>query len=314
MKTLLRRWTVAVSAAVAALFTTSCYYDGYYGGGGYAEAGYSVPANYSYGFGAGYGYGHPRFSTSFFVSTGDPRWGYDPYSYSYFDYHSHRYYDPYLHGYYPLGYRPSIVYGVPHVHGYRRGYAPPPRHIRNNIVVGYRDRAGAYRRSNYDWRDRVSTRSGQFQTRNSYGAVSRTGNRYDGRTSDRRIDSRTRYEDRRGYTGPTGGRQSAPSSRMIQESRNFRNQAIRSNYDAPRDARSRYNAPQTTRTRYEGRTTYDGRRAANFGGPQRASRQQQGPTGYRNAAPQPRYQEPRRQEGHRGNRSDDGDGRRSRRF
>ena len=48
------------------------------------------------------------FNTSVFVGTGNPRWGYDPYCYSYYDYTPPRYYDPYLNGYYPVGYRPPV--------------------------------------------------------------------------------------------------------------------------------------------------------------------------------------------------------------
>ena len=87
-----------------ALALSSCVTDPYYAppGGSYVGASYS-----SYdGYGSGYGYGNPDFSTSFFVSTGDSRWGYDPYCYSYYDYHRRCYYDPYLCGYYPVGYRP----------------------------------------------------------------------------------------------------------------------------------------------------------------------------------------------------------------
>lgn len=152
MKNLIRRCVIAAAAGCAALASTSCYYDPtVYGSTGYVADAPSPPPRYSYGFGAGYGYGHPGFSTSFFVSTGDSRWGYDPYSYAYYDYVSHRYYDPYLCGYYPYGYRPRMIYGVPHVHGYRHGYAPPPRVINNHVIVGYRDRVGAYRQSGQVW-------------------------------------------------------------------------------------------------------------------------------------------------------------------
>ncbi|MES2995840.1 MAG: hypothetical protein V4733_03425 [Verrucomicrobiota bacterium] len=184
MKTLLVRMVVGASVATSALVTTSCYYDpAVYGSTGYVHSPsvHSAPANYSYGYGTGYGYGHPRFSTSFFVSTGDPRWGYDPYSYAYYDYHSHRYYDPYLSGYYPYGYRPYRVYGVPHVHGYRHGFAPPPRYIRNHLIVGYRDRIGAYQRSNYRWGRNVRSKpvviGNRPERRSGTDNSPRTGNR-----------------------------------------------------------------------------------------------------------------------------------------
>jgi len=151
MKKILRLLAGA-ALGVAGLSLTSCYYDPYYGGGTT-----SVGATYSSGYGDGYGYGSPSFSTSVFVGTGDPRWGYDPHCYSYYDYYSHRYYDPYLNGYYPMGYRPPVVYGVPHPYGWRPGvrYCPPPRSYRNVTVVNYRNRAVAYQGTGYGWARQV---------------------------------------------------------------------------------------------------------------------------------------------------------------
>ncbi|MCB1131903.1 MAG: hypothetical protein KDN05_12290, partial [Verrucomicrobiae bacterium] len=101
MQTIIRRSVLALVAAAVSAASTSCYYDpSYYSGSA------SVPTSYGSGYGYGYGYGGSNFSTSFFVSTGDPGWGYDPYCYSYYDYRRRCYYDPYLHGYYPVGYRP----------------------------------------------------------------------------------------------------------------------------------------------------------------------------------------------------------------
>ena len=162
MKKILRLLAGA-ALGVAGLSLTSCYYDPYGGGSTSVGASYnsggstSVGASYSSGYGEGYGYGSPSFSTSVFVSTGDPRWGYDPHCYSYYDYHSHRYYDPYLNGYYPLGYRPPVVYGVPHPYGWRPGvrYCPPPRGYRNVTVVNYRNRAVAYQGTGYGWARQV---------------------------------------------------------------------------------------------------------------------------------------------------------------
>jgi hypothetical protein len=136
-----------VGAAVS-LAISSCAYDPYYS---------SVGGSYSTGYGDGYGYGGSNFSTSFFVSTGDPRWGYDPYTYCYYDYRSRRYYDPYLYGYYPIGYRPYALYGVPHPHGWRPGsrYCPPPRTVRDVTVVNYRNRESAYRNTDYSWARQV---------------------------------------------------------------------------------------------------------------------------------------------------------------
>lgn len=144
-------WAAALGFAASLAFS-SCAYDPNYT---------SVGASYRSGYGYGQGYGSSNFSTSLFVSTGDPRWGYDPYSYSYYDYRTRRFYDPYLYGYYPIGYRPPVVYGVPHPYGWRpgRGYCPPPRTVRNVTVVNYHDRAGAYRNTNHSWARQVRQQS-----------------------------------------------------------------------------------------------------------------------------------------------------------
>lgn len=151
MNAIPRHRMAAVIAAVIAFGFSSCAYDPYYSSAG----GY-----YGSGYGDGYGYGSSNFSTSFFVTTGDPRWGYDPYCHSYYDYRSRRYYDPYLYGYYPVGYRPAIVVGAPHPHGWRpgRGYCPPPSRVRNVTVTNYRNREAAYRNSNYSWAKQVRVR------------------------------------------------------------------------------------------------------------------------------------------------------------
>ena len=127
-----------LAAGAIGLLATSCAYDPYYSGGyGYSD----------------YGYSGGSYSTSLFISTGDSRWGYDPYCHSYYDYHRRAYYDPFLYGYYPVGYRPPVVYGVPHPHGWRPGsrYCPPPSRIHNHNLSNYRDREGSYRRSNFSW-------------------------------------------------------------------------------------------------------------------------------------------------------------------
>jgi hypothetical protein len=138
----------AAACAAASLALSSCAYDPYYS---------SIGGYYNSGYGDGYGYGGSNFSTSFFVSTGDARWGYDPYTYCYYDYRSRRYYDPYLYGYYPLGYRPYAVHGVPHPYGWRPGHGncPPPRTVRNVTVVNYKDRESAYRNTDYSWARQV---------------------------------------------------------------------------------------------------------------------------------------------------------------
>ncbi len=149
MKKNLRSWIIA-AVGVAALALTSCAYDPYYSssyGGG----------SYSSGYGSDYGYGGSSFSTSLFVSTGNPRWGYDPHCYSYYDYRTRRYYDPYLHGYYPVGYRPPVVYGVPHPHGWRpgRGHISPPSRYSDRSLSNYRNRDSAYRNTDYSWARQV---------------------------------------------------------------------------------------------------------------------------------------------------------------
>lgn len=142
MKKNLRLLVMAAVGLVAAVAFSSCTYDPYYT---------SVGGSYSTGYGDGYGYGGSSFSTSVFVGTGNPRWGYDPYCYSYYDYNRRAYYDPYLNGYYPVGYRPQVVYGVSHPYGWSpgRGYLRPPSRVNNVTIVNYRDRESAYRRSGY---------------------------------------------------------------------------------------------------------------------------------------------------------------------
>jgi len=142
---LLRPVMAALGIAAASVSLTSCYYDPAYGGGpSYGGGGYYSSGGYS--------------STSIFVSTGNPRWGYDPYCHSYYDYGRRAYYDPYRYGYYPVGYRPPIVYGVPHPYGWRRDYCPPPTRVTNITLTNYQNRGDAYRRMNYSWARQVQQR------------------------------------------------------------------------------------------------------------------------------------------------------------
>jgi hypothetical protein len=155
MKKNLPLGTAALGLATA-LLLNSCAYDpnfGYTGG------------TYSTGYGGGSSYGGSTVSSSVFVSTGDPRWGYDPHTYCYYDNHSRRYYDPYLNGYYPVNYCPPVVVGVPHPHGWRpgRSYCPPPHTVRNVTVVNYRNRENAYRSSNHSWAHQVHERPAHHQ-------------------------------------------------------------------------------------------------------------------------------------------------------
>jgi len=149
-----------------ALAMGSCAYDPMVGGP--SGPGYGG----GYGYGDGYGYGYSGFSTSLFISTGDPRWGYDPYCHSYYDYTRRCYYDPYLSGYYPMGYRPVVVVGVPHPYGYSRSFVPPPSRVRNYTLTNYHNRAEAYQHTNYAWAHQV--RASQVQPRQT--PYSHTGN------------------------------------------------------------------------------------------------------------------------------------------
>jgi hypothetical protein len=138
---------------VAALILNSCAYDPNY-------VSTSVGGSYSSGYGPGYGYGGNSFSSSVFVSTGNPRWGYDPGCYSYYDYTRRAYYDPYLNGYYPIGYRPPVVYGVSHPYGWRPGlaYCRPPSRVTNVTITNYGNREDSYLRAGYITRERTYAR------------------------------------------------------------------------------------------------------------------------------------------------------------
>lgn len=148
-----------LTAGLSAFAVSSCAYDPYYS------------SSYG-GYGNGYGYGNSSFSTSFFVSTGSSRWGYDPYAGCYYDYTRRAYYDPYLSGYYPVGYRPRYVSGAPHPHGWSRGssYCPPPSSVRTYNLTNYQNRTDRYRNLGRDWsrnvRD-VSHRDQRPQINNS---------------------------------------------------------------------------------------------------------------------------------------------------
>jgi hypothetical protein len=156
---------IKLAGTALALISASCAYDPYY-------SPYSVNSSYSIGYGQGFGWGGPAFSTSVFVGTGNPRWGYDPYCRSYFDYNRRCYYDPYLSGYYPIGYRPPVVFGVPHPHGWNagRGFCPPPSRVTSVTLNNYQNREFAYRRSNYGWANQVRQQTittGRPQNRSS---------------------------------------------------------------------------------------------------------------------------------------------------
>lgn len=169
-----------IAGIVAALGISSCAYDPYYS---------TFSGSHQTGFGHAQAYRSSNVSTSLFVSTGDARWGYDPNNYCYYDHRSRRYYDPHLCGYYPVGYRPPVVVGVPHPHGWRPGrkYCPPPKVVRNVTVVNYRDRASAYRVSDHGWAQNVrvkdDSRGSDGYRGHEYLRSSRDGHRQDFRPS-----------------------------------------------------------------------------------------------------------------------------------
>lgn len=239
MMSKIRKALVALVAVAASAALTSCYYDPSY----YSGSASSVPSSYNSGSGYGYGYGGSGFSTSFFVSTGDPRWGYDPYCYSYYDYRRRCYYDPYLHGYYPVGYRPPVVVGCPHPYGYRRGYCPPPRGIRNVTVVGYRDRVGAYRRSDYKWARNVRPSRPQ-----AYSGNTRSGGRVDqygrGDRGRQNVRPNSRAVPQRG-----AGANRSRNSRTRVEMARSPNRGTRTTSAVTRTNRQRQNANNAVQTR-----------------------------------------------------------------
>ncbi len=203
MRKNLARWSSALGLATT-LMISSCAYDPNYT---------SVGGSYSSGYDSGPSYGSSGFSTSLFVSTGDPHWRYDPSTYSYFDNRSNRFYDPYLNGYYPVNYRPPIVIGVPHPYGWRpgSGYCPPPRGVRNVTVVNYRNRESSYRNSNYSWAKRV------------HQAPNRSQN-YE-RQTDRRPGSYDRSNFQRQPNPAIRGTQTRPSTRSQNNEPQFSNRS-----------------------------------------------------------------------------------------
>ncbi|MEO5713209.1 MAG: hypothetical protein ABIT37_06945 [Luteolibacter sp.] len=241
MKKNLRLLAFVAVGAAASLGFSSCAYDPYYGsstvGGSYSSGGgYSVGGSYSSGYGDGYGYGGSNFNTSVFVSTGNPQWGYDPYCYSYYDYSRRCYYDPYLNGYYPIGYRPAVVYGVPHPYGWSgHGYCPPPRHVSNVTVVNYRNRESAYHNTNYGWAKQVRQQA----------------------PSSNRAQQQRPNQSQQNYNRPTNGSRPQASSGYQNQSRPQASQPSRSGSQSAnrQQAQSRYNAPVTTYSQQQQKNT-----------------------------------------------------------
>jgi hypothetical protein len=133
---------IVLAASSVVMLLSSCYYDP------------NVSSSFGY---SSYGGGGGGYSSSVFVSTGDDRWAYDPYRYSYYDRYRRSYYDPYLNGYYPTGYVPIAVRGCPHPNGWSgRGYCPPPRNISTRNLGRNDDRVSRYAAANYNWSRQVS--------------------------------------------------------------------------------------------------------------------------------------------------------------
>lgn len=135
------RIPLLLGALAAAVLLSSCTYEPYrYGSRSYSSSSLAYRSS-----------GAP--STSVFISTGNSRWGYDPHCRSYYDYKLNCYYDPYLRGYYPRGYRPPVIVGVPHPHGWHRGrkHCPPPSHVRDHRIRDYRKRHHHYANLNHSW-------------------------------------------------------------------------------------------------------------------------------------------------------------------
>ena len=233
MKKNLRYLAGAAVGAVVALGFSSCAYDPYYStsvggsyssGGGYSGGGYGGGGYGGGGYGDGYGYGGSSFSTSLFVGTGNPQWGYDPDCYSYYDYRRRCYYDPYLDGYYPMGYRPQVVYGAPHPYGWHRGggYISPPRRVTNVTVVNYRDRESRYRNSSYGWAKQVRSGSREQDSRSSQSGFQRS--------NPQNFDSRRSNDSRTSYQGNQAQRQNFQARQENGERPSFQsNQLVRQN-------------------------------------------------------------------------------------
>jgi hypothetical protein len=140
----MKKYLLFGAAALSSLFS-SCYYDPFLYGNSHTSASFGVSS-----FGG-------NTSTSFFVSTGDPRWAYDSYRFCYFDRYRSCYYDPFLYGYYPVGFLPAPIVGCPHPFGWSgRGYCPPPQRIRNHTLSRYDNRISNYQAANYHWARRAN--------------------------------------------------------------------------------------------------------------------------------------------------------------
>jgi hypothetical protein len=210
---------------VVALAFNSCAYDPYYASGSSSYGG-----SYSSGYGGGGGYGGSSVSTSLFISTGDPRWGYDPYSHSYYDYRRSCYYDPYRGGYYASGYRPS-PYGRSHPSGYSSRYCPPPSRVRNVTISGDSERQvrgrstgeGSFTerfgrttdasRNRSDLRVPDVSRSSDFESRSREARSGRENARFETRSQEFTRPSRSASSDAPSFRQQREQRTSSPEAR-----------------------------------------------------------------------------------------------------
>lgn len=265
MKKNLRNLALAAVGAVVALGFTSCAYDPYYSSP-------AVGASYSTGYGNGYGYGGSGFSTSVFVATGDPTWGYDPNCYSYYNYSRRCYYDPYSYGYYPVGYRPPVVYGVPHPYDWHPGggYIRPPVHVTNVTLSNYQDREYRYRNSHYGWAKQVRQQpanSGRQQSsRQAQGVNGKTTTQapYNRPGTDSRSSGAYSRESQPNYQGGQSTRESPASAARKQGN------GLPSRYNTPVNSYQQQQAKQGQRAAQANKNY----RPQSQGNPQRGERPQ----------------------------------------
>lgn len=212
--------TVAVISVAA---VSSCFYDPHYDG-----------SSYSPRYGSGYGYGSRSFTTTYFVHTNSPRWGYDPYARCYYDYSRRCFYDPYLNGYYPVGYRPKCIQAAPHPHGWRSGSRSilAPSQIRDRKINNYENREDCYRSLNTHWSRNVQVNT-QTHNVDSYSH----GHRSVGPTG--KTKDRTFYESPRLYRrGGMSGESSDAHIEAKQNSNRSQFEIFEPKPDRPRSTRS----------------------------------------------------------------------------
>ena len=200
-----------LACSTLSLALSSCYYDPY-----------ATNVSYSVGFSSGGGFG-----SSVFVSTGDPRWAYDPTLYCYFDRTRRCYYDPFLFGYYPVGYIPVGIRGCPHPYGWSgSGICPYPRSVNSRYLSRYDQRLSNYASAEYHWARRVSA-SGSPRWLGS----SERERLYERASAVNQPSRVSGWMDSRGLSGQQSSLRQQPSSTFFNnESRSFntRSSAMRS--------------------------------------------------------------------------------------